>query len=224
MPTEPARLDFHDPHLRTLRGIAAAFSRETSVRLMTFLFLSDWGVRVLLGSWTKRDAWAALIIFVLWPVQEIALHRFCLHARPFTLWGRTIDMGKSHREHHRNPLLLNGFTPLYLFYFAPLLILSMCRLIAGSWPEALTAFGTWMILALNYEWTHFIVHCPYKPKTFWGRILKKNHLAHHYRNEKFLWEVSMPGLFDRLLFVYHGYSFWSRPRHLPPSVTTRTIF
>ena len=191
---------------------------------MALLFVSTWTMRLLCGSWRWSDISTIGIVILVWPVQEIILHRFCLHARPFTIWGRTVDMGKSHRDHHANPRLLNGFTPLYLFYFAPLLILCICRLLTGSWPQAFTAFGTWMFLAINYEWTHFVVHTLYKPKTFWGRMLKKNHLAHHSRNEKFLWEVSMPGLFDRLLFVCYGHSFWSRPHELPASSTTRTIF
>ncbi len=52
-----------------------------------------------------------------------------------------------------------------------------------------------IIMLLVYEWKRYIAHKPIRPVTKFGRWLKKQHILHHYKNEKFWFGVSNP-VFD----------------------------
>ena len=45
---------------------------------------------------------------------------------------------------------------------------------------------------LHYEWTHYVAHIPYQPRTAWGRYIKRYHLRHHFISEKVWFGVSNP--------------------------------
>ncbi|MGH7286829.1 MAG: sterol desaturase family protein [Myxococcota bacterium] len=55
-----------------------------------------------------------------------------------------------------------------------------------------------MLLALRYEWIHFLIHTRYRPRTSWSRRLWRNRLRHHFRNERHWYGVTMLAA-DRLL-------------------------
>ena len=222
--TTERTIDRNDPNIRTLKGLLSAFMTHPSPQILAGITVTSLGARIAIGSWAAQDAVIAATIAAWWPIQETIFHRCILHARPFTVFGTTIDVGKFHREHHQHPRDLNGFIPLKLFYGAPLIGLGLSRLVLGNWPRALTAFTVWFGLAFNYEWSHFFVHAPYAPRTRWGQRLKKDHLLHHFHNETFWWEVSTPGLFDRLLMKIRGFPFWSTAKDIPHSATTHTVF
>ena len=61
--------------------------------------------RVIVGSFSWHDAAAALAMVVIYPFGEWAIHVYLLHARPFLVRGRRIDLAsaKAHREHHEAP-------------------------------------------------------------------------------------------------------------------------
>src|SRR5207244_4424128 len=61
--------------------------------------------RALVGSFSWRDAVAALAMVVIYPFGEWAIHVYLLHARPFVVSGRRIDLAsaRAHREHHEAP-------------------------------------------------------------------------------------------------------------------------
>lgn len=222
--TSTAHIDRNDPKLRTLTGLFSTFMGQPSSQLLAGITVASLITRLTLNAWSSRDLAIAFGIIALWPIQEVIAHRFILHARPFTLFGRTFDVGKYHRDHHADPLKLDGFVAVKLFCVTPVIELAICRLVAGNWPEALTAFSTWFALAFNYEWSHFFVHAPYQPKTWWGRMLRRNHMLHHYHHEKFWWEVSTGGLIDRLLIAAKGFPFSSTQRDIPRSKTVYTVF
>ncbi|HQT63256.1 MAG: hypothetical protein B7Z75_00640 [Acidocella sp. 20-57-95] len=72
------------------------------------------------------------------------------------------------------------------------------------WP-AIASVGTLLAgtaaAILYYEWVHFIAHIPYKPRTAWGRWIKKYHLWHHYKNERLWFGVTNPS-FDIMMRSY----------------------
>lgn len=222
--TNSPHIDRNNEKLRTLKGLVSAFMTQASPQIITGLTVGSLAFRLALSGWSKRDAAISLGIMAWWPIQEALAHRFLLHARPFTLFGHTIDIGKFHRDHHQHPQNLDGFVPTGLYYWVPAVGLGLSRAVLGNWPHALTAFSTWFGLALNYEWSHFFVHAPYQPKTAWGRLLRRNHMLHHYRNETFWWEVSTAGLVDHLLMRAKGFPFWSTQKEIPRSPTVRTVF
>ena len=45
-------------------------------------------------------------------------------------------------------------------------------------------------MALLYEWSHFLIHTDYKPKTRAYRHLYDNHRWHHYRNEHYWFGIT----------------------------------
>ena len=56
---------------------------------------------------------------------------------------------------------------------------------------------------LIYEWTHFLVHTSYRPRSRWFRRLWRNHRLHHFKNENYWFGVSMLGA-DYLLGTHPG--------------------
>ena len=63
---------------------------------------------------------------------------------------------------------------------------------------AATAVAFYLIMTLRYEWTHFLVHTRYRPRSAYYRRLWRNHRLHHCKNENYWYGVTMLGG-DRLL-------------------------
>ena len=53
-----------------------------------------------------------------------------------------------------------------------------------------TGFAAAAILSLGYEWTHYLIHTDYAPKTRFYRSLWRGHRLHHYRNENYWFGVT----------------------------------
>ncbi|MBD5633215.1 MAG: sterol desaturase family protein, partial [Candidatus Eremiobacteraeota bacterium] len=70
---------------------------------------------------------------------------------------------------------------------------------------------------LYYEWVHYVAHVPFRPRTPFGRWIKKYHLRHHFKNEKMWFGVTNPCL-DALTGTYAGIADVER------SDTTRLLF
>ncbi|MGH3889952.1 MAG: sterol desaturase family protein, partial [Rhodococcus qingshengii] len=58
------------------------------------------------------------------------------------------------------------------------------------------------LLGLGYEWTHFLIHSDYKPKTALYRSVWRNHRNHHFKNEHYWFTVTTAGTADRVLGTY----------------------
>ncbi len=59
-----------------------------------------------------------------------------------------------------------------------------------------------MVLGLGYEWTHYLIHSDYKPKTRFYRAIWRNHRQHHFKNEHYWFTVTSSGTADRVLGTY----------------------
>jgi hypothetical protein len=135
--------------------------------------------------------------------SEYGFHRYAFHARPARQLPFILNLQhRLHYDHHTDPARLD-------LLFLPLWFVAPNFLVTGGlawlvWPHpasigALLA-GTSAAI-LYYEWVHYVAHIPYRPRTAWGRYIKKYHLWHHFKNE-FLWfGVTNPG-FDFLLRSY----------------------
>jgi sterol desaturase/sphingolipid hydroxylase (fatty acid hydroxylase superfamily) len=55
---------------------------------------------------------------------------------------------------------------------------------------------------LCYEWTHYLIHSDYKPKTRVYRAIWRNHRQHHFKNEHYWFTVTSSGTADRVLGTY----------------------
>jgi sterol desaturase/sphingolipid hydroxylase (fatty acid hydroxylase superfamily) len=58
------------------------------------------------------------------------------------------------------------------------------------------------MLGVAYEWSHYLIHSDYKPKTRVYRAIWRNHRNHHYKNEHYWFTVTSSGTADRVLGTY----------------------
>ncbi len=154
------------------------------------------GLRLAWGDWSVWDLAVVIAIAGFWPIQEWLIHVFILHWKPFEVFGRRIDLyvARRHREHHEEPWLLE-----HVYVPTPTVVTGLLvgvPLVAVAWfawlpvSMGLTAFATFFVLGSLYEWTHFLIHTAYKPKTEFYRRLWRHHRLHHFKNENYWWGVS----------------------------------
>lgn len=138
----------------------------------------------------------ALLFFA----SEYGFHRFAFHAPPLRRVGFILKLQhRLHYDHHATPERLDLlFLPLW--FVLPNLVITAV-LIGLIWPDrsVIAAMLAGAALAiLYYEWVHYLAHIPYRPRTRWGRWIKKYHLRHHFMNEAVWFGVTNPS-FDWLL-------------------------
>lgn len=167
--------------------------------------------RLAAGGWGWRDAVAAAAIVAIYPFAEWAIHVYLLHLPVLRLRGRAVELptARAHREHHEQParlgmVLLGPLDVLALLGLAvPLVVAAGTGLAAlapgplGPGPPA-TALLAGYVLVGVYEWTHFLIHTAYRPRSRAYRAIWRNHRLHHFKNERF-WHGITTTLADRLL-------------------------
>jgi Fatty acid hydroxylase superfamily len=186
-------------------------------------------VRVAIGDFSWRDAVAAVAMLAVYPFGEWAIHVFLLHAKPIRIRGRKIDTvaARAHRAHHREPndlemVALYWWQAAFLLLVAVPLTISLGALIvtplAGPVPlGAMVSAGiAGYCLVFAYEWTHFLIHTAYRPRTRAYRTIWRNHRLHHFKNEHF-WHGITNKLSDRVLGTNPN------AREVPRSETARTL-
>jgi hypothetical protein len=161
--------------------------------------------RVAEGDWRLTDLWAPVILVAFFPVLEWLIHVFILHWRPRKVAGLQIDseLARDHRRHHANPRDI----PLVFIPWR-----SLIGVIAGDFAIALLAFprlgqGLTFLIAialtgLLYEWSHYLIHSDYRPKTRVYKAIWRNHRLHHYKNEHYWFTVTSTATADRLFGTY----------------------
>ena len=185
--------------VESLGGVAHVFFRHPSPWLIFGAGAAFTSLRLFWGGWSTWDLAVALTIAALWPVQEWLIHVFILHWKPFRLLGRDVDLyvARRHRDHHREPWLLEHVyvpTPTVVTGLAlgvPLFLAIWWSVLPMS--VGLTALATFFVLGSVYEWTHFIIHTGYKPRSAFYRRLWRHHRLHHFKNENYWWGVSRIG-------------------------------
>jgi fatty acid hydroxylase family protein len=186
-------------------------------------------VRVTIGGLGWPDLVAVAVMLVVYPLGEWAIHVYLLHMRPFTLRGRKVDLvpARAHREHHEEPHDLNliNFSPrealailLLAVPLIPALIAAAIALAGGEvpWGALVTALLTGYVLVEAYEWTHFLIHTAYRPRSRYYRSIWRNHRLHHFKNERY-WHGITNTVGDRLLGTYPD------QREVPKSRTARNL-
>lgn len=168
-----------------------------------FLFFPDISILIVLictgigiSLW-RADTWFMILFFIIgmitFAVSEYFTHRFFFHikAPKNPLFLRF--MKRIHYDHHTDPKNLKLlFLPLWYSLPGFLILSSLFYLVSNSLNLTI-AFGTGlMTMLLVYEWKHYVAHQPIKPKTKFGRWVKKVHILHHYKNENFWYGVSTP--------------------------------
>jgi hypothetical protein len=168
-------------------------------------------LRILGGEVTWRDAVAVAAMVAVYPFGEWAIHVYLLHAKPIRIRGRKVDTmaARAHRAHHREPTDLD-MVLLYWWQAAALMLLAvpftigvgalLVTVAAGAIPlGALISAGlAGYCMIFLYEWTHFLIHTAYRPRSAAYKTIWKNHRLHHFKNEHF-WHGVTNNLSDRVL-------------------------
>jgi sterol desaturase/sphingolipid hydroxylase (fatty acid hydroxylase superfamily) len=184
--------------------------------------------RIYVGGWSWRDAIPPLVLFSAQPFVEWVIHKYLLHLAPIKLFGRRIELYGSiqHRNHHRAPsdldrVLLRGIEIVsFLAQIAIVMWLLTLALASAAGAPVFPLTLTGIVFAyaglLRYEWSHFLIHTPYVPKTRWYRTIWRNHRLHHFKNEGYWMGVSS-NIGDRVLGTNPD------QRAVPKSPTARTL-
>ncbi|QBJ94570.1 fatty acid hydroxylase family protein [Rhodococcus sp. ABRD24] len=186
----------------TLGSAFREFARHPSPWFIGVMFLGALAARITIGSWSWADALVPLVMLALFPVLEWVIHVFVLHWRPRRLAGLTVDplLARKHRAHHSDPRDIPlDFIPAPVFLWLTPLLLTITVFVAPRIEWGLTFLVTITALGLGYEWTHFLIHTDYKPRTVLYQATWRHHRNHHYRNEHYWFTVTTSGTADRLL-------------------------
>jgi hypothetical protein len=178
----------------TLRDAFGIFVTYLNARVIAAVLVIAAIVRVVLGRWQWSDLVVVGIILGLEPFTEWVIHVTVLHLRPVTVRGRTFDpiVARRHRQHHQDPKLIK-YVLIPRGVVLRLLVLSvpLYWLITPTVRDGVTAMVTAYAMLLTYEWTHFLIHSTYTPKSWYYRYIWRAHRLHHYRNEKYWFGVTV---------------------------------
>ncbi len=191
-----------DAGVLTLGDCRRAFLRQRTPPFLAAAIVGAAVLRIALGRWDWRDLVVAAGVIALTPPVEWAIHVYLLHAKPLRLRGRTYDFiaSREHREHHMAPTELDGvLIPVYaVLIFIPQIALTTwllsfpVHLVLGGDRIAHAATGllvSYLILG-GYEWCHFLIHTPYRPRGRYYRSIWRGHRLHHYKNEHYWFGVT----------------------------------
>jgi hypothetical protein len=178
-----------------------AFLGHGSPRCLLGGVLLAVAARATLGPLSAADLLPPLALVVFWPLQEWLIHVCLLHYQPITILGRSFDfrLPQSHRAHHAEPWRPElVFIPLHTFIWSVPLIVGFWWLVTPTPALACTGIVFHLLLALHYEWVHFLVHTHVVPRRTLYRRLWRNHRLHHFKNDHYWFGVTMLSG-DRLL-------------------------
>jgi sterol desaturase/sphingolipid hydroxylase (fatty acid hydroxylase superfamily) len=175
-----------------MRGYYREFFLFPDISVLVVLILGSMGVLLWKGiTWGVFGVFAlGMLVFMF---SEYLTHRFVFHLKPPKTPFLLKMLKRLHYDHHTHPNDLHLlFLPLW--YSLPnLSVLAIIfYLIAGSWWLTLAFASGLMTMLFLYEWKHYIAHRPIKPRTKFGKWVKKTHILHHFKNENFWYGVSTP--------------------------------
>lgn len=205
------------PHL-TLREALTIFISWRTPRLMILLAAVSLAVRAMLGPIGLADLLVLGVTAAIYPFFEWLFHKYILHARPFTLLGHRFHAhyAQKHRDHHYDPHDYTIWAMPVASSALTFVIVGTLALLLMPTPLAVTLMALVPLFALLYEWTHYLCHSSYKPRSRMYRRLKRNHQLHHFKNENYWWGV-MTSVGDLILGTY------PRKTEVPTSPTCRTL-
>jgi hypothetical protein len=180
----------------TLTEAAAMFWKGTTPWIIGTSMTLAWAVRLYWGRWSWWDLCMAVAVVGLWPILEWLIHVVILHFKPKEWFGIDIDMhvAHKHRLHHQDPWRIEHVwipvrTLIASLAIGPPTFLAFWSLALPP-SIGLTGLATFLTFALVYEWTHFLVHTGYRPRSGWYRRLWRHHRLHHFKNEHYWYGVS----------------------------------
>lgn len=190
----------------TLADTGRAFWRYPSPWLILAFALGAVAARVVVGQWAWTDLLAPVVFLALFPVVEWLIHVFVLHWRPRRIGGVEVDtlLARDHRRHHADPrdvpLVFIPWRALLWVIAVPgvAIPLAVGTLLGASLHASVTFVLTLALVLFGYEWTHYVIHSDYRPRTRLYKAIWRNHRLHHYKSEHYWFSVTTSGTSDRL--------------------------
>jgi hypothetical protein len=186
----------------SLLDCARVFVRQPSPPYLFGAVVLALAARVAQGQFSWRDPVMVAGLIAVTPFVEWAIHVYLLHARPFTLLGRKVEIlsAREHRAHHEAPAVLEGvLVPVYavLIFLVAIAAVNWAlsfpiHLVLGG-PRlayATTGVVTSFAILAAYEWTHFLIHTPHRARSRYYKAIWRNHRLHHYKNERYWFGVT----------------------------------
>ncbi|HSE10012.1 MAG TPA: sterol desaturase family protein [Nocardioidaceae bacterium] len=186
----------------TLGDAWRAFLRHPSPWMLGPALALTVAARVVVGDYRWTDAVAPAALVAAFPFVEWLIHVCVLHWRPRRLGPVELDslLARKHRAHHADP---RDIPLVFIPWRALAWIIPVYAVLSFVvFPRAglaLSFLVSTAALACMYEWTHYLVHSDYRPRSKFYRAVWRNHRLHHYKNEHYWFGVATPGTADRLL-------------------------
>jgi Fatty acid hydroxylase superfamily len=178
------------------------FWKHPSPWIIAATLVAALAARVAVGDWQITDAIVPVVMIAGFPFLEWVVHVFVLHWRPRRVGGVAVDslLARKHREHHLDP----RDVPLIFIPWQSLLwvVATAIAITLLAFPRpgmGLTYLAFLAVLGIGYEWTHYLIHSDYKPKTRVYRAIWRHHRLHHFKNEHYWFTVTSAGTADRVL-------------------------
>lgn len=186
----------------TLSDAWRKFWKYPSPWMIATALFAAFVARVVVGDWQITDAIVPVAMIAAFPFFEWVIHACILHWRPRRIGGLKVDplVARKHRVHHVNPRygpLI--FMPWQSLLWVPPLATAFAWLVFPRLGMGLTFLAFLTVLGLGYEWTHYLIHTDYKPKTRVYRAVSRHHRLHHFKNEHYWFTVTSSGTADRVL-------------------------
>jgi hypothetical protein len=209
----------------SLAQTGRAFWRYPSPWIISGYLAASLVARVVVGGWSWLDLLAPLVFLAVFPVVEWLIHVFILHWRPRTVAGVEVDtlLARDHRRHHADPrdvpLVFVPWRALLWVVALPGLAIPLGAgaLLGAELSVTLSFVLTLAVVLLTYEWTHYVIHSDYRPRTRAYKAIWRNHRLHHYKSEHYWFSVTTSGTSDRLLGTYPD------PASVPTSPTAKDL-
>jgi hypothetical protein len=189
----------------TLSDAGREFWKHPCPWMIGVTFVGSLTARIIVGDWQVTDALVPLVMLALFPFFEWTIHVFLLHWRPKHLGWLKVDplLAREHRAHHVDPRSIPLiFIPAKSLLWALPLAVAIALLAFPRPGMGLTYLVFISALGICYEWTHYLIHSDYKPKTHVYRAIWRNHRQHHFKNEHYWFTVTSSGTADRVLGTY----------------------
>jgi hypothetical protein len=185
----------------TLARALKIFVRQPTARLLALAVTTAVTLRMVVGGLSLWDLALLAGIIAVHPMTEWCIHVFLLHWRPRKVGPLRVDflVSRDHRRHHEDP-----YDPRYWYIPLPsgaiglVIVVGVSLAVLPTTGLALTAIGTILLLGLVYEWTHYLCHTSYRPRSSTYRRIWRHHRLHHFKNEHYWMGVTMHAG-DRLL-------------------------
>ncbi len=183
----------------------AQFARYPSPWMIAAVLVGALTARIVIGDWQWTDAMVPVAMVAVFPFFEWVVHVVILHWRPRAVGAMRVDplLARKHREHHADPRRVDLiFIPWRAQLWVQPSSIAIALLAFPRPALGLTFLSFLAVLGLAYEWTHYLVHTDYKPRSAAYRAVWRNHRLHHFKNERYWFTVTSAGTADRVLGTY----------------------